>query len=117
MLSVLLKSLAATCGPNSGFLGFPNWFRNLPGADICQPSFDNINQIWLIVANITEIVLRVAGLLAIGFVIYGGIAYIMSQGNPERIAGARNILVNAVVGLAIAILATTIVSFIANRFS
>lgn len=109
------------CPEDSGFLGFPNWYRGLQ----CQAANDNrgtevvftgINDTWLIVANVVDILIRIAGLLAVLFIIYGGIRYIISQGQPENIQAAKRTLTNAVIGLALAILASTIVGFIASRF-
>lgn len=109
--------LFAACGDTtSNILALPNWYRNLP-CDGASPKFTDINQVWVVVANIVEIMLRLGGLIAVGFIIYGGISYIISQGNPERITQAKDTIVNAVVGLVIAVMATALVSFIAGIFS
>ena len=118
-MSGLWEIFAAKCG-SSGFLGFPKWYKGLKGGapetDPCNPQLESLSDIWLVVINFIEILLRLAGLLAIGFIIYGGIMFVISQGEPERIKNARSILANAITGLIIAILATTIVNFIAGRF-
>lgn len=116
MLEASLKIFAACGDRTSNILAFPNWHSRLP-CDGNSPKITDINQIWVIVANIVEIVLRVGGLIAIGFIIFGGISYILSQGNPDRITQAKDIIVNAVVGLVIAIMATALVSFLAGIFS
>lgn len=59
-----------------------------------------------------EIVMRVAAMAAIAFVIWGGFQYLMSQGEPEKIAGARTTIVNALVGLMIAIFSVAIVNVV-----
>jgi hypothetical protein len=113
----------------SSFFGFPRWYEYLPGVQAlvdpanpssgtnCVPQLTNFNNIWLIVAAIIGILLRVAALAAVAFVIYGGISYITSQGDPEPTARAKGTLVNALVGLAIAVMAAAIVTFIAGRFT
>jgi len=73
-----------------------------------------ISVIWLIVLAVLDDLLRIAGLLSVGFVIYGGIRLITSQGSPEGIKSARGTIINALIGLAIAVVAATTVSFIAS---
>lgn len=81
----------------------------------CTPVIGGLNDIWLIVAAVIEILLRLSALLAIGFVLYGGIALITSNGDPDKAAKARKTILNAVIGLVIAVVATTVVSYLAGR--
>ena len=127
MISALLMPLtkifgAAACQyPNSNFLGFPFWYTYLPpvkdASGNCVPSLTKLTDVWLIVAAVIDDLLRIAALIAIVMVIYGGFEFITSQGDPEKAKNARGTIINALIGLAIAILATTIVSFIAGRFT
>lgn len=115
-------------GSSTSFFGFPRWYEYLPGVQTlsdpsnphsqlsCTPQLTNFANIWLILAAIIGILLRVAALAAVGFVIYGGISYITSQGDPEPTAKAKGTIVNALVGLAIAVMAAAIVTFVAGRF-
>jgi ABC-type Fe3+ transport system permease subunit len=117
---------AAGCTPNGGaFLGFPTWYKYLPGvtspngegtASVCLPKLGALSDVWLIVAALIEILLRIAGLAAIIFVIYGGVQYITSQGEPDKAGRARHTILNALIGLVIAISSTIMVTFIAGRF-
>ena len=50
-------------------------------------------------------------------VIYGGIEFIMSQGEPDKANKARGTVINALIGLVIAVAAATLVTFIAGRFN
>jgi len=109
------------CKPTEGnFLGFPTWYHYLQGTvdanNNCVPGISGINDIWLIVAAVIEILLRIAALAAIGLIIYGGIQFITSQGNPDQAERARNTVINALVGLVIAVAAATLVTFVAGRF-
>jgi TRAP-type C4-dicarboxylate transport system permease small subunit len=70
-----------------------------------------------VVAAIIEILLRVAAIAAVIFIIYGGFSYTASQGDPEATSRAKGTLVNALIGLAIAVSAAAIVSFIAGNVS
>jgi ABC-type Fe3+ transport system permease subunit len=115
----LLTNFAATCSGGS-FLGFPKWYKYLDAAPIvganntCSPQVTSLTDVWLIVAAIIEILLRVSALLAVVFIIYGGFSYTTSQGDPEATSRAKNTLTNALIGLAIAVTATAVVSFIAK---
>ncbi|HET9098141.1 MAG TPA: hypothetical protein VFN51_00835 [Candidatus Saccharimonadales bacterium] len=112
MLTKLIAHYACSSG---GFLGFPTWYHYLPvNSQTCSPQFTSLSDTWLIVAAIIEILLRIAGLLAVVYVIIGGINFVTSQGQPEKTAKSRDTIINALIGLAIAILSAAIVSFIAR---
>jgi hypothetical protein len=61
--------------------------------------------------------LRIAGFVAIGFIIYGGILYVTSQGSPEQTGKAQNTIINALTGLVIASVAVALISFIGSRIN
>lgn len=115
---------AAAC-PGGSPLGFPKWYKylscekstNSDGTVAYTPSLANINDVWLIAAAILELLLRIAALAAIGFVIWGGVQYIISQGEPDKMSKARGTILNALIGLVIAVTSASIVAFIAGRFS
>ena len=100
------------------FFGIPHWAAGLESKfqEDCVIEGFSLTDIWLIVANITRMALGLAALLAIIFVIVGGVMYVTSQGNPEHTKRAQDILTNAILGLVIAIFASAIVGFIAGRF-
>lgn len=63
---------------------------------------------------VIELLTRLAGLIAVGFIIWGGIQYIISQGEPSGISGAKSTILNAVVGLVIALTAIGLTQFVAG---
>jgi hypothetical protein len=81
----------------------------------CSPIISIPESIIPILMAIFEILLYIGGVVAVVFVIYGGIQYIISQGEPDRIRGARTTIINALVGLVIVILSTAIVNLIARN--
>jgi hypothetical protein len=116
MIGALLSNFAAGCPGGGSFLGFPTWYEYLPYAKgTCDRSLQNLSDIWLIIAAVIEIMLRIAAIVAVIFVIYGAISYVTSQGEPDKTAKARDTIVNALVGLAIAVTSAGIVAFIAGR--
>jgi lysylphosphatidylglycerol synthetase-like protein (DUF2156 family) len=107
---------------SAGFLGLPTWYKYLEvgGGDcsVTLPQRDGTVDIGATVGAILfaviEILLRIAGIVAIGFVIYGGILYSMSQGVPDRLQAAQKTILNGVIGIVIAVFAVAIVNLITN---
>jgi hypothetical protein len=88
---------------------------DINGAKTCQVvNFKFPGDLTLVILAILDIMLRIAGLVAVGFVIYGAIQYITSQGEPDGIKKAQNTITNALIGMVIAITATAAVAFIGN---
>jgi hypothetical protein len=81
--------------------------------DLSNPQ--NWSQLWLIGIVVFEDLLRIAGIVAVGYVIYGGINYQTSQGEPENTHRARQTITNAMIGVVIAVLGSAAVNFIGNR--
>ena len=113
-----------SCGEN-GFLGLPYWYKYLDpieeldplsGENVCRAKLKGIKDIWLVVAACIELLIRLASMIAIGFIIYGGVSYVISQGAPDKTKKAQATVINAVIGLAISVVAAAVVSFIAGRF-
>lgn len=116
-LGFILKYFSqTTCPSTSNFLGLPNWYRNLSCADDGGVMFTSLSDLWVIIANAMDITLRLVGIVAVLFIIYGGIRYITSQGEPENLQTAKKIITNSIIGLVLAILASTIVGYIAGLF-
>jgi hypothetical protein len=69
----------------------------------------------LILLAIIDDLLRIAGMIAVGFVIYGAFKYVASQGSPENVANAQGTIINALIGLAISIAAVAFVGFLGKQ--
>lgn len=106
-------------GSGGDLFGIPTWYKYLSGVEEtggkCAVSFNFPGDIMLIAAAIIEILLRIAALVAVGFVLYGGVQYIMSQGEPDRLTAARSTIINALIGLAIAVVSIAVVVYVAGR--
>ena len=57
----------------------------------------------------------IAGVVAIIFVVYGGILYITSTGDPGKIKKAKDAILYALIGLAIVALAQVITAFVSSK--
>ncbi len=121
------------CDKSRSFLEFPTWYKYLDvkhdgkSCNVELPTYKATNSKGEIVENtdwraaigsillaVFEIILRIGLIVAIGFVIFGGIQYILSQGEPERTKESRSTIINALIGLVIAIFATAIVNLVAG---
>ncbi len=114
--------LGTSCDPMKDahtFFGLTPWYRYLPGQTDafgkCVATLRDWNDLWLIGLAIMDSLLKVAGMVAIGFVIFGGFQYMTSSGEPDKTKKAKDTILNALIGLVIAILATALVSFIGAR--
>jgi hypothetical protein len=116
----LLLMAAAPC--KSAMISFlPTWYEFLPAdpSDTSRPcavAFAFPDDIGRIALAAVDILLRVAAIVAVGYIIYGGFQYILTRGEPEKISNSRKTITNAVIGLVITMVATGIVTLIGNAF-
>lgn len=59
-------------------------------------------------------VYALAGLVAVGFIVYGAVNYAMTQGDPGKIKQASQTIAFAVIGLVVVLLAAAITNFVAG---
>lgn len=69
---------------------------------------------WNRIGNIFAWAYSMAGLIAVIFIIKGGIEFMVSQGDPGKIQKAKKELIYAIIGLAIVILAALITGAVIN---
>jgi len=67
-----------------------------------------------VVLNVIRWVLGILTLVAVSFIIYGGFLWLTAAGNEQRIEKAKRVILNAVVGLVIVLIAWAIVFFVAR---
>lgn len=67
-----------------------------------------------IILRVIQILLAIAGLVAVIFLIVGGFRYITAGGNEETAEAAKKTITNAIIGIVIIILAFVIVRVISN---
>lgn len=64
------------------------------------------------IGDITNILLFLAGTIAVIMIILGGIRYATSQGDQSAISGAKNTVLYAIIGLIVTIISYAIVNFV-----
>jgi hypothetical protein len=75
---------------------------------------DRVNDIIKLIINIFSLIV---GVISVIMIIIGGLKYITSGGNDSNVAGAKNTILYAVIGLVIVALAQVIVRFVLNKVS
>lgn len=73
---------------------------NLPRTDLTDAS----------IASILQISFGIAGAIALIIIIYSGMRYVLSVGNPEATKKLRNSIIYALIGLIVCIIAFSLVS-------
>lgn len=125
MLQALLNNFSVSNGCVAPeFFGLKPWYQYLETDAQCNiinfnplPADGQPSDFLLIALVLVDDLLRIAGFVAIGFIIYGGILYVTSQGAPDQTGKAQNTILNALIGLVLAVIAVAAVSFIGNRIS
>src|SRR3989338_296855 len=69
----------------------------------------------IIIAKIIRAAFGLLGIIALGFMLYGGFIYMTSGGNEDKVEQARKILINATIGLAIILSSLAIVQFVLSK--
>ncbi|MBI4281340.1 IPT/TIG domain-containing protein, partial [Candidatus Uhrbacteria bacterium] len=104
-LFVILYSLFAT----------PAFAQVNTGLDQLTATGLGTTNIRVTVGNIIRIFLGLLGVVAITLILVGGFLWMTAAGNEEKIAKAKQLLLNAVIGLAIVLGAFAITSFVLSR--
>ncbi len=127
MLTFMMTNFAAACSANNLIFGLKPWYAYLKlqsttggGCSVVFNQTDVLgahSPVILILLAIVDDLLRLAAIVAVGYVIYGGFRYITSQGAPDQTAAAQQTVLNAVVGLVISLIAVVLVSFIGRSLS
>lgn len=68
-----------------------------------------------ILLQITRLVAFIGGVAAVIIIMIGGIKFITSGGDPNKISSAKNTVLYAMIGLAVIVLAASLISFIVSR--
>ncbi len=103
---------------SSSFFFLPPWWEYLKGAPDelgqCSPAVNFPHVILPVGLALLDIMIRLAGFVAIISIIIAGVAYITSSGDPTKAASARKRIYNSLIGLAIVFIAAAVVAFIGN---
>lgn len=93
---------------------------NIKGADnnpycVTQKQDNSNDPLPQTVKKVTTVVATIGGVIAVSFVIYGGFRYVVSSGEPQKVASARNTIIYALVGVLVIVMAQVIIIFVINH--
>ena len=69
-----------------------------------------------LLTNVLNAVFIFAGMIAVIFIVVGGIQYSGSGGDPQKGTGAKNTLMYAIIGLIVVAYSLRIVNFVVGQF-
>ena len=75
----------------------------------------NSNPVLKLLTNVINILSFFVGVLAVGFVIYGGFKYIVSAGDASKVAAAKNTILYALIGVVVVVVARQLILFVLSK--
>ena len=85
-----------------------------PEIVLAQSAGGDVQQISTFIKSVIQVVASLAGLVATGFFMLGGMSYITSTGNPIALQKAKRTIIFAGMGLAITIAAFALTDMVSN---
>ncbi len=79
-----------------------------------QAGFGGAADIRVIIARLIRTALTFAGVVLFAYVVYGGVLWMTSQGEVDKIAKAKRTLLNAIIGVVIILSSWAITTFVIN---
>ena len=74
----------------------------------------DVTSIQTFIKSIIQILVTLAGLVAAGFFVWGGVGYITSSGNPESLDRAKKTILYSAIGLAVVLGAFVLTNVISD---
>jgi hypothetical protein len=97
------------CGANSAATGSDSNGNGCAEAPKNQPSLHDI------IVAIINIISSLVAAVSVIMIIIGGFRYVTSGGDSSRVGTAKSTIINAIIGLIIAVFAQVIVRFVLNQ--
>lgn len=91
--------------------------KSLLGETIEPTGFSTSSTVEGVVANVIQTALGLVGIMFFILMVYGGFTWITARGDETRITKAKNIIIMAVIGLAVILLAYFVSNFIISRLT
>lgn len=82
-----------------------------------QGGLNTANSVPQIVGNVIKVILGVSGTVALIFIIWGGIQWMISKGDGTKIGNARKLMTSGMIGIAIIAAAYAITDFVIKQIS
>jgi hypothetical protein len=85
------------------------------GTSTCDTGLPTVQATSASLQSILQVSFGVIGGIAVIMIMYGGLQFILAQGDPQNTVRARKTIIYAIVGLGIAISAEAIVTFVLGK--
>ena len=92
-------------------------FGGVGGETFAETAGLGSESITVIIARIIRAVIGFLGVVAVGFVIAGGVRWVTAAGDPAKVKKAQDLLKNALIGLVIVFASFSIAQFILNSLT
>ena len=79
-------------------------------------SFFNAERLPETIGKIIGIALSFIGVIFLGLLIYGGYTWMVARGNEQAVEKAKSIIINAIIGLGIVVMAYAVTVVVSNIF-
>jgi hypothetical protein len=95
--------------------------EQVPDAVACQgrndekPECNSLYGPCGVITKASQLVALLVGIAAVIAITIGGLSYVLSSGDPSRVNSAKNMILYAIIGLIVAVLAQSIVVFILKK--
>ena len=86
----------------------------LLGAPVAADAAGSVSAVSSFIKSLVQALAGLAGIIAAGFFVVGGLRYITSSGNPHHLEGAKRTILFAAVGLAVTIAAYVLSDIVGN---
>lgn len=117
IITMMSLGLATAIGPSVSALDpFEEACEGNESSAICEESTGG-KSVGEIIAQVTQVLMLFVGAISVIMIVYGGLRFSASGGDPESIKTAKNSILYAVIGLVIAIAGYAIVTFVATQFT
>jgi hypothetical protein len=85
-------------------------------SEACRKSGNcELNDFVRLFVGVYKIIFGIIGSVTLLMIIFGGVTFLISGGNPEKIAKGKKIILNAFIGLAIVFFSYMIITYIINN--
>ena len=76
-------------------------FLSVPTVAFAQQATGGVSQIQTFIQSVIQVLITLAGLVSVGFFVWGGFGYITSSGSPEALDRSKKTILYSAIGLAI----------------
>ena len=78
---------------------------------------DDVGKIQSFIQSVIQVLVTLSGLVAAGFIVWGGIGYITSSGNPEALEKSKKTILYSAIGLVLVLGAFVISNVVSDLAS